>query len=193
MEISEMMGNFRKTILVGAILIVFAPVTSKLSNASVLLGDTISAQYDFPTSSSPGALPITSSFTVGPGIEGTIIGGTVDIDFSDSSLTLTYLQRETWAPASFNGPEFTITSGNPFPAITTVSVSGGQTVGASFAGGVLDINWQGQSFALGDTVVINFASAVPEPSTWAMMILGFAGVGFMAYRRKQNGPAFRIA
>jgi hypothetical protein len=25
---------------------------------------------------------------------------------------------------------------------------------------------------------------VPEPSTWAMMILGFAGLGFMAYRRK---------
>jgi hypothetical protein len=28
--------------------------------------------------------------------------------------------------------------------------------------------------------------AVPEPSTWAMMILGFAGVGFMAYRRKSK-------
>jgi PEP-CTERM motif len=27
--------------------------------------------------------------------------------------------------------------------------------------------------------------AVPEPSTWAMMILGFAGVGFMAYRRRK--------
>jgi PEP-CTERM motif len=26
-------------------------------------------------------------------------------------------------------------------------------------------------------------SAVPEPSTWAMMILGFCGLGFMAYRR----------
>ncbi len=36
-------------------------------------------------------------------------------------------------------------------------------------------------------------SAVPEPSTWAMMILGFFGVGFMAYRRKKNGPALRIA
>jgi hypothetical protein len=35
-------------------------------------------------------------------------------------------------------------------------------------------------------------SAVPEPSTWAMMILGFLGVGFMAYRRK-SGPALRIA
>jgi hypothetical protein len=34
--------------------------------------------------------------------------------------------------------------------------------------------------------------AVPESSTWAMMILGFAGVGFMAYRRK-NQPSFRVA
>jgi hypothetical protein len=28
-------------------------------------------------------------------------------------------------------------------------------------------------------------TAVPEPSTWAMLILGFAGVGFMAYRRNR--------
>jgi hypothetical protein len=34
---------------------------------------------------------------------------------------------------------------------------------------------------------------VPETSTWAMMVLGFLGVGFMAYRRKGNGPAFRVA
>lgn len=27
-------------------------------------------------------------------------------------------------------------------------------------------------------------AAVPEISTWAMMLLGFAGVGFMACRRK---------
>ncbi len=36
-------------------------------------------------------------------------------------------------------------------------------------------------------------AAVPEPSTWAMMILGFFGVGFMAYRRKGNQPAVRLA
>ena len=35
-------------------------------------------------------------------------------------------------------------------------------------------------------------SAVPEPSTWAMMILGFAGLGFMAYRRKSK-PALSAA
>ncbi|MEO8320765.1 MAG: PEPxxWA-CTERM sorting domain-containing protein, partial [Bradyrhizobium sp.] len=30
------------------------------------------------------------------------------------------------------------------------------------------------------------AGAVPEPSTWAMMILGFFGLGFVAYRRKSS-------
>ncbi|MBR0836369.1 PEPxxWA-CTERM sorting domain-containing protein [Bradyrhizobium manausense] len=31
--------------------------------------------------------------------------------------------------------------------------------------------------------------AVPEPSTWAMMILGFAGIGLMTYRRKSNAAS----
>jgi hypothetical protein len=30
-------------------------------------------------------------------------------------------------------------------------------------------------------------NALPEPSTWAMMILGFFGIGFMAHRRRSNG------
>jgi PEP-CTERM motif len=33
---------------------------------------------------------------------------------------------------------------------------------------------------------ISIAGSVPEPSTWAMMILGFAGIGFMGYRRKNK-------
>jgi hypothetical protein len=32
-------------------------------------------------------------------------------------------------------------------------------------------------------------AAVPEPATWSMMILGFAGIGFMAYRRSRKGLA----
>lgn len=36
-------------------------------------------------------------------------------------------------------------------------------------------------------------AAVPEASTWAMIIVGFAGVGFMAYRRRNHAAAFRIA
>ena len=33
---------------------------------------------------------------------------------------------------------------------------------------------------------LSLAPAVPEPSTWAMIILGFAGIGFMAYRRRNS-------
>ena len=36
------------------------------------------------------------------------------------------------------------------------------------------------------TIVHETVPGVPEPSTWAMMILGFFGVGFMAYRRKSQ-------
>ena len=38
-------------------------------------------------------------------------------------------------------------------------------------------------------------AAVPEPATWAMMVLGFGGLGFLAYRRKDrtSGLNFRLA
>jgi hypothetical protein len=41
----------------------------------------------------------------------------------------------------------------------------------------------GYSISYSDGLI---TAAVPESSTWAMMILGFAGVGFMAYRRKSK-------
>jgi hypothetical protein len=37
------------------------------------------------------------------------------------------------------------------------------------------------------------APAVPEASTWAMMLLGFAGIGFMAYRRRNQLAAHTVA
>jgi choice-of-anchor C domain-containing protein len=40
---------------------------------------------------------------------------------------------------------------------------------------------------------VSVTAAVPEPSTWAMMILGFMGVGFMAYGRKQREQSLRLA
>jgi hypothetical protein len=40
--------------------------------------------------------------------------------------------------------------------------------------------------------VFDATASVPEPGTWAMMLLGFAGIGFMAYRRKSR-PALMVA
>jgi PEP-CTERM motif len=49
-----------------------------------------------------------------------------------------------------------------------------------------NIAFLGSVIELKISVTDGVAGAVPEPSTWAMMILGFAGIGFMAYRRKSK-------
>jgi hypothetical protein len=49
----------------------------------------------------------------------------------------------------------------------------------------------GTPFAQGDWDNVRL-SAVPEASTWGMLLIGFASVGFVAYRRKSS-PTLRIA
>ena len=34
------------------------------------------------------------------------------------------------------------------------------------------------------------STAIPEPATWAMLMLGFAGLGFAGYRASRNNAAF---
>jgi hypothetical protein len=74
--------------------------------------------------------------------------------------------------------------------------------GVSFTTGLANYNIYGDNgtFLLGNalctvcsggnetniSLTITQVAAVPEPSTWAMMILGFAGIGFMAYRRRSQ-------
>jgi hypothetical protein len=50
------------------------------------------------------------------------------------------------------------------------------------------VNYSFETNNMGDFTgtVYGPVAAVPEPSTWAMMILGFLGVGFLAYRKKSN-------
>jgi hypothetical protein len=50
-----------------------------------------------------------------------------------------------------------------------------------------DPGWTGAS-----PDIANIGS-VPEPSTWAMMLLGFAGLGFAGYRRTRNAGARFLA
>ena len=73
--------------------------------------------------------------------------------------------------------------------------------GASYFGFTDDVKFKSATITnLGndawgiDDVSYNI-SAVPEPATWAMMILGFLGIGFLGYRRSSKGSqvAFRMA
>jgi hypothetical protein len=47
------------------------------------------------------------------------------------------------------------------------------------------------SDGIGNSLTVN--AAVPEPSTWAMLILGFAGIGAMTYRRRKQTAALTVA
>jgi hypothetical protein len=51
----------------------------------------------------------------------------------------------------------------------------------------------GLDLGLDNVSVTGVQGGIPEPSTWAMMILGFAGIGFMAYRRKGKSTGLRLA
>jgi hypothetical protein len=61
-----------------------------------------------------------------------------------------------------------------------------------FTGNPSDPQFKLGTFALtslvsgASTLTISSVAAVPEPSTWAMMIAGFLGLGFMAYRKKTS-------
>jgi hypothetical protein len=78
--------------------------------------------------------------------------------------------------------------GSPYVFVPVGYISGAAISGMS--------TWLGQSFAsLGldpgtyvyssglDTVTVNIGGAVPEPSTWAMMLLGFGALGVAMRRR----------
>ena len=60
--------------------------------------------------------------------------------------------------------------------------------GGSFTVSVNDLTLNLGDPNLTGTITLTSVSAVPEPSTWAMMLLGFAGIGFLGYRRSQKAP-----
>jgi len=87
------------------------------------------------------------------------------------------------------GPAYRLTLTNAFFTFT-LDLDSPATLGA---GQVSDVDNQLSAITLNSTSTAlatnfdgTFTTGVPEPSTWAMMLLGFAGIGFMAYRRNSK-------
>lgn len=98
-------------------------------------------------------------------------------------------------------PSFVIQSGGPSAQYGGVPlVQGGHNVTGvegngtiQFFGTFNSISWTNPVSENWYAFQVGTIAAVPEPSTWAMMILGFGGVGFLAYRRRNRAVTFRVA
>ncbi len=87
-----------------------------------------------------------------------------------------------------------LTPGSVQPDLFSIDkfAQGGYIVG--FLGGTDATANSGALFETTSGNTINpTVGGVPEPSTWAMMILGFAGVGFMSYRRSRKDQGLALA
>jgi PEP-CTERM motif len=105
---------------------------------------------------------------------------------------------------SFTVELFYLVPGGSPVAIGVASGGAGQTAAlsyldAKFGTYYLEISATdpvaNKTFAVGGDVSADggISSGVPEPGTWALMGIGFACVGFLAYRRKGHRVAFRFA
>jgi hypothetical protein len=85
----------------------------------------------------------------------------------------------------FNISNATLQGLGPFtlPGVTISDLKFTQ-VGAGSYDGSTWTNPEGGTSVL--EITADFTAAVPEASTWAMLVIGFAGIGFLAYRRKSQ-------
>lgn len=149
------------------------------------------APWGFPAAPDPGTnAAFIQSYNGEPSSPGTIsfdlssliVGQTYTLTFSQIARPYQGVDPFTVSYGATSFGTFTPTFNWTQVTETFVALSATPLV---FAGTILD----GDHSSGIDNISI---SAVPELSTWAMMILGFFGVGFAAYRRKGK-LTFRLA
>lgn len=184
-----------KTILALAT-VATALMSSPASAQADFTGATINYSYYFPTT---GDLYTSTNYVVGPGVEVLNVANdpAITLDISGNTIMVDYYRSANWSNFLFNG--WVISDQiNGLNDITGVTINPSSTWLAfnqsniAFTADSITVNWAALNFSSGDRLLLDvtFAAAgVPEPSTWAMMLLGFGCVGF-AMRRRRNTTSF---
>jgi hypothetical protein len=120
---------------------------------------------------------------------------TAFVEFNVNGIETTVCTNECAGPATFDGTlSFTVTSGTAIPVSFFIGAENTFSFGGSAFASADPFFFVDPTFAdakdysivLSDGIGNGIASGVPEPSTWAMMILGFAGISVMTYRRRRS-------
>jgi hypothetical protein len=191
----------KKTLLAGvaaAVTMIAAPASAALFNVDALANSSsggtglatinLFAGQAFSVSVNPndlwnaGALPRWSNadgltgnrFATGSDDSGQAVGTLIGINFGS------YSQGNLTAP--YGTLVGQIGNGNFF-------VVGSAYASVAAASGTLKLYyWDSNNGDNSQFITANVTSAVPEPSTWAMMVLGFAGLAWTTRRRRQTLP-----
>jgi hypothetical protein len=176
-----------------------------INNASVISSASFTEFHDGVNQPTPPS--VNWEFLNADGVGG--LPGTV-VASGSSSLTATLvgsgtfgggISRDVYQESFGIAPTVSLASGEYYFALNVPVTDVLLIYGAESGGGAMIVPGGAWQFYTHNDIPQSFAvslngeqvRAIPEPSTWAMMILGFAGIGFMAYRRKHNGLALGIA
>jgi hypothetical protein len=141
------------------------------------------------------------------GSSGTLLNGICQLD-TPNNPTITEGAKATYQIIlNTNGPNWTLqfnVNGVPIkfnefaadgttliaPDVTTLTY--GANTPSINGIGLSAANYTGDTTVLSETLTNTSVAAVPEPSTWAMMVAGFAGLGFLSYRRTRRNGGFNF-
>jgi hypothetical protein len=114
------------------------------------------------------------------------IGQSFNFGHVEAGDVLTFVDFVTGYATWYSDPA--LNGGNGNHIYSTVAAAGAAFAGSPAGTYVAfeDLTFPYSDFNYFDHAFVFTVSAVPEPSTWAMLILGFASVGFLAYRRRNQ-------
>ena len=182
----------KKHFLAGLALI--GAVFSAPASATVSLGDTVTCGgFSFECSTERATVGTGSEFGIDFGRFGTLLLA----DFTTGLLTISYANNPELPDGAPFGETFALffsNETNPFTFAELGNVDGVEGLddsSVSVDGGFVTVNLSNVTFGRDSSLQVKFdrtvtpppAGAVPEPSSFAMMILGFALVGFAMRRR----------
>ncbi len=174
--------------------------SASIANAGIFDGQTVNYQYYFPDLSTPYAAAANGDYLVDSAVEvADVVDGHGTIDFGGDGFVISFTDSSSFSSAAFNGFVISDVSStlSPFSSFSLVSNTGVMgTPTLSFDSDHLYVNWEGLSFTSGnlvfsvnsiadkDNVVTDTISAVPEPETYAMLLVGLGLVGYAARRKR---------
>lgn len=199
------MGNVQLAALTAIALAVSAaaPASAHLAGATYSFDTTTTGSTTIGATPGTYTDPANPGFCVGPPLDcsgGAGMSGSFSFaDVSPDSSTITFLffgSTSGAGPGSFSIDlsGFSTADGEKITGITYGS-------GNLFDGDFTSVSWDGAAATFigstdddynavgGATVVFDVATtttAVPEPATWALLLIGFAGIGYAGYRRSAN-------